>query len=93
MANSQQMIPGSSDAFDTTRRFVRVTGERGDFIEFDFAVGEPEVFVELILSREAFSEFCKENDVEILAPKSGSEGAVSDWDWRLADARNSRFKQ
>ena len=35
--------------FDTRRRFVRVTGERPNgFVEFDFAVGEPDLAVEMI---------------------------------------------
>lgn len=79
-------------AFDATRRFVRLTGEREDFVEFDFAIGEPDVFVELILGRAAFAEFCKANKVEMLAPRGAGEVSESDWDWRLADARHNRFK-
>lgn len=84
--------------FDTTRRFVRVTGARSSgFVEFDFAVGEPELAVEMILTREAFAEFCERNAVEILPPASEAGSAdgtkeTSDWDWRLADATRSRFR-
>jgi phenol hydroxylase P0 protein len=81
---------------DTSRRFVRQRGERANgFIEFDFAIGEPEVFVELILGRAAFTEFCLTNKVEMLPPVSSeaSDAAErSDWDWRLADATKTRFK-
>lgn len=79
-------------AFDAARRFVRLTGERENFVEFDFAIGEPDVFVELILSRPAFAEFCEANKVEMLAPRVAGEAGESDWDWRLADARHNRFK-
>ncbi|NMG73419.1 phenol hydroxylase subunit [Aromatoleum diolicum] len=88
--------------FDTTRRFVRVTGERSSgFVEFDFAVGEPELAVEMILPREAFAEFCERNAVEILPPVAEADSTdastddskePSDWDWRLADATRTRFR-
>ena len=77
-------------ALDTTRRFVRVCGTRtGVFIEFEFAIGEPEVFVEMLLSPAAFTEFCATNQVEMLPPRD-PDAAPDDWDWRLADA--TRFK-
>lgn len=80
---------------DTKRKFVRVTGHRGEeFVEFDFAIGEPDIFVEMILSPEAFEDFCKINNVEpmpeVAAAEEGSEEA--EWDWRLADATHQRFK-
>lgn len=82
-------------AFDTARRFVRVTGERPNgFIEFDFAIGDPELFVELILGREAFGEFCAANAVELLPPRDGQADGKTpdDFDWRLADATHTRFR-
>jgi len=55
--------------FDLKRRFVRLTRVRPDgFIEFDFAVGEPELKVELILTAAAFRSFCADNHVELLPP-------------------------
>lgn len=79
--------------FDTTRRFVRLHGERANgFIEFDFAIGEPELFLEMILDPEAFAEFCLSNQVEMLAADAGKTSEPSDWDWRLADATGTRFK-
>lgn len=62
------MAPTELNAeFNTERRFVRITGERSDgFVEFDFAIGEPELFVELLLSRPAFEEFCAHNHAELL---------------------------
>jgi len=80
-------------ALDTARRFVRLRGERANgFVEFDFAIGEPEVFIEMILDREAFNEFCATNQVEMLTDEAGQSAAPSDWDWRLADATGTRFK-
>ncbi|ODV04937.1 MAG: phenol hydroxylase [Rubrivivax sp. SCN 70-15] len=54
---------------DTTRRFVRVTETRADgLVAFDFAIGWPELSVELLLPADAFEEFCATNRVERLAP-------------------------
>ena len=88
--------------FDTRRRFVRITGVRPNgFVEFDFAVGEPDLAVEMILPREAFAEFCEHNAVEVLSPVTEVDSTdastddskePSDWDWRLADATRTRFK-
>src|SRR5690554_7903627 len=50
--------------FDEMTRYIRVRSEPGDkFVEFDFAIGYPELFVELVLPREAFEIFCKHNNV------------------------------
>jgi phenol hydroxylase P0 protein len=78
---------------DTSRRFVRICGERGQgFVEFEFAIGEPEVFAEMILERSDFLDFCRANNVEMLPPNKDSGLAVSDWDWRMSDATKTRFK-
>ncbi|KUE85145.1 hypothetical protein ASL20_30215 [Cupriavidus necator] len=49
----------ATQSFDPARRFVRVTGinPRG-FVEFEFAVGLPEMCVELALPPDAFAAFC-----------------------------------
>lgn len=86
--------PTAPAPLDTRRRFARLRRERANgLVEFDFAIGEPELFVELILARAAFDEFCANQQVEMLAPAPTSEAAeASDWDWRLADATGIRFK-
>lgn len=46
------------------QRFVRLTRERDDgFVEFDFAIGDPEIFVELVLPRAAYQAFCRQQGV------------------------------
>jgi len=77
---------GNRKAADAGRKFVRVTGCRAtNLIEFDFAVGSPDMFVELILPEPAFAEFCRQNDVTML--QSGDDGAAhGPLEWRLRDA-------
>ena len=60
-------------AFDPTVRFVRQRRVRADgFVEFDFAIGEPDLLVELILPVVAFHEFCRANQVIRVAPVEGA---------------------
>jgi phenol hydroxylase P0 protein len=69
---------------DPGLRYVRVTGCRSqDLIEFDFAIGSPELFVELMMPEAAFAEFCRLNNVVMLP--SGDSGHHSALDWRLRD--------
>lgn len=65
-------------------RFVRLTRRRdGGFIEFDFAIGDPEIFVELVMPRAAYEEFCRHQDVVHL-PATGAEAPQARDDWRHA---------
>ncbi len=92
--NSVPIIDFETAKLDINRRYVRVTGERpGGFVEFDYAVGEPEIFVELILHKNDFNEFCESNQVEVLTVDSGGSDSDKEWQWRLADATRIRFKQ
>ena len=46
--------------FDQLTRYVRVRSEPdARFVEFDFAIGHPELFVELVLPQAAFATFCQ----------------------------------
>lgn len=52
------------NSFDEMPRYIRVrSGPEDRFVEFDFAIGHPELFVELVLPREAFEIFCRHNRV------------------------------
>ena len=69
-------------SFDPDAKFVRITGVRGDLIEFDFAIGDPTIYVELMLPYDAFQEFCARNHVRHL---TAEEAALVDYDrakWR-----------
>lgn len=83
MADTQ----GKEVELDVQKRFVRVCGTRGNgFVEFEFAIGEPEIFIEMILSADAFKEFCEANEVIMLPPEDPDASPQSDWDWRLSNA-------
>jgi phenol hydroxylase P0 protein len=64
-----QRPAAAAPTFDPALRFVRITQVRPDgFIEFDFAAGEPELSVELILPAAAFHEFCRAHHATPLGP-------------------------
>lgn len=94
MHRPEQRVERLPAELDTRQRWVRVTGERGNgFVEFDFAVGEPELCVEMILPAAAFAEFCAAHRVALLPPREPAETEPpNDWHWRLADATQTRFK-
>jgi len=52
---------------DKTRRFVRVIEKRSDgLVAFEFAIGWPDLCVELLLPASAFTEFCATHRVQRL---------------------------
>src|SRR3990167_7296361 len=53
--------------FDQLTRYVRVRSEPdARFVEFDFAIGHPELFVELVLPHAAFAAFCQQHQVGLM---------------------------
>ncbi|MDY6891710.1 MAG: phenol hydroxylase subunit [Pseudomonadota bacterium] len=50
--------------FDRLTKYVRVRSQPGArFVEFDFAIGDPSLYVELVLPKGAFDQFCATNGV------------------------------
>ena len=86
------------ETFDVRRKFVRLKGVMPNgFVEFEFAVGEPEVFVELVMPKTAFEAFCRDNQVETLGPAAplapdAAEAADADFHWSLHQATHQRFR-
>lgn len=53
-----------SQTFDEMTRYIRVrSAPDARFVEFDFAIGHPDLFVELVLPPAAFAQFCRHNRV------------------------------
>ena len=93
LAEEARMQADPTPEFDPTRRYIRIVELRPNgMVEFEFAVGEPELFVEMILPQEAFDDFCAREGVVPTqhsgAPAdSGGEGQT----WTLHDARTQRL--
>ncbi len=79
--------------FDPERKFVRVIEQHANgLVEFEFAVGEPELCAELVLPQAAFSAFCASHQVVFLPARSAPAAEPSDWQWNLRDATHQRFR-
>ena len=81
--------------FNTNLKFVRIieTHTNG-LVEFEFAVGEPELFVELLMAQAPFDEFCAMHGVipteGRLQPAQGIQ--EHEWDWSLRAAREQHLR-
>lgn len=71
-----------ADAPDVSRRFVHVTARRGPLVEFEFAVGDPALHVDLVLPEALFAEFCRANAAVVLEDRRAPD--AHDWSMRRA---------
>ncbi len=68
------------------RHFVHITSEkRAGFVEFNFSINDPNLFLEMILPTKAFDEFCKMNDVIFLSPDEVKAVEQQQIKWRDGD--------
>jgi len=80
------------EQFNPEKRFVRFVEKREDgFVLFEFAVGEPEIFAEMILKEEDYVIFCKEQAVVMIDENSNPIDEGNDFEWRLRDATQKRI--
>ena len=57
----------SAPTCDIKHKFVRIRQIRPDgLVCFEFAIGWPELFVDLMLPQPAFDDFCVQNQVQLL---------------------------
>jgi len=90
--------PASAEpVWDPTAKWVRIVEERASgMVEFEFAVGEPQLFVEMVMPRAQFIEFCAMHGITpthgaLPAAPQGSD--EHEWDWSLRQARERHFRQ
>ncbi|MFU2489903.1 phenol hydroxylase subunit [Thauera sp. WH-1] len=84
-------------AIDVSKKYVRLIERRPDgFVEFEFAIGEPDLCAEMLLPADAYEAFCEANKVIQLEPRDESdesdESESSDWNWNLHQATHQRFR-
>lgn len=82
--------------FDLTRKFVWVNGTLPNgLVEFEFAVGDTDVSVELVMPQAAFEEFCRANAVTLIDPpaaKAEAGSSAAEFQWNLHQATHQRFR-
>ncbi len=85
----------NTTAFNPEKKFVRIIETHANgLVEFEFAVGEPELFVELLMGQAAFDEFCV---MHAVTPTQGrlpakKDDAEQEWDWSLHAAREQQLR-
>lgn len=73
-------------SFDELVKYIRVRSEEGArFVEFDFAIGDPSLFVELVMPPEAFRHFCELNKVVHMTKEQMAEVDSELEKWRYGE--------
>ena len=81
--------------FNPHLKFVRIIETHANgLVEFEFAVGEPGLFVELLMAQAPFDEFCAMHGV---TPTQGrlqpaQDDKEQEWDWSLRAAREQHLR-
>lgn len=91
--SSLDPLRASDSTFDVHRRYVRFRElNQNDYVLFDFAIGDPELWIELTLPLHAYNTFCRENAVTYLTREQ--EDAVdherSKWRYGQPGMNNER---
>lgn len=67
MTTTMTFTSPTAPACEIKRKFVRVKEARPDgLVCFEFAIGWPELFVDLMLPQSAFDDFCVQQRVQLL---------------------------
>jgi phenol/toluene 2-monooxygenase (NADH) P0/A0 len=66
--------------------YVRVTNydHRGN-VEFQYSISDPSLFLEMILPKTAFEEFCRARNARVLSEAEGQAVDKSERRWRTGD--------
>lgn len=84
------------DGLDFQKHFIRVVHEHGNgMVEFEFAIGEPQLYVEMAMPLTAFEDFCFRQ--KVVPTRGGLADAPTgsqehEWDWSLRTARERHFR-
>lgn len=72
--------------FSEFTRYVRVRRVVNDkFIEFDFAIEDPSLYVEMILPKPAFAAFCQHNKVVMMTEEQAAQVDADMEKWRYGE--------
>lgn len=84
--NLNPSVGPSPDAFGTLKKYVRVRSKPEDrFVEFDFAIGDPNLFVELVMPPGAFAAFCRNHRVVPMTADQVAEVDAQMAKWRYGE--------
>ena len=70
-------------------RYVRVTGIRKNaFVEFDFSIDDPTLFIELVLPFDQFQAFCTRHQVKQLSAEQQTRVDLDKLKWRYGQVND-----
>jgi phenol hydroxylase P0 protein len=76
----------SADPLRNLTKYVRVTSEPDEpFVSFDFAIGDPELFVELVMPPKVFEFFCEKNSCVPMTDEQSAEIDAQIAKWRYGE--------
>ena len=76
-------LPAYKPAFDVERRYVRFRELRADgFVEFSFAIGDPELSVDLVMLLEDYKTFCRAQGVTYVTREQAAALDSEQSKWR-----------
>ena len=68
------------------KRYVHVTSlKRPGFVEFNFSINDPSLFLEMILPEKAFDDFCRYNEVTFLTDEQVRQVEEQESKWSGGD--------
>lgn len=82
----QGRVATPSYSLENLTKYIRVRSKPdARFVEFDFAIGEPSLFVELIMPPAVFKVFCTNNAVVHMTDEQMAEVDAELEKWRYGD--------
>lgn len=83
---STDPVTPSRDTPNPLQKYVRVRSEPdAKFVMFDFAIGDPSLYVELVLPPQAFKAFCENNQTIPMSAEQMAKNDAEEDKWRYGD--------
>ncbi len=74
-----------NSGLDHIQKYVGIIDDSGPFVEFNFAIGDPALFVELVLPKVAFDDFCIKNKVQRMTSEDMASINAEAEKWRFGN--------
>jgi len=87
---ASKRVAGTAESRPDMQCYVRIRRVIEDkFIEFDFAIGDPSIYVELALPQAAFDAFCLSNKVEMMTEEQAAAVDADMEKWRYGKEKQN----
>jgi phenol/toluene 2-monooxygenase (NADH) P0/A0 len=72
-----------SNGYERAAHYVRVTNaDHRGYVEFQFSIGDPSLYLEMLLPPAAFTEFCRDHEVVHLSEERARAVDANEKRWR-----------